>query len=102
MGCNQNVRKRFCYHMQHNASYSLYLQHVHQCLFFSSLVPLDLFLDLKFFSIIKSFKLSLFNFYLTNSFEIYSDGIVGYGESKYKISSHSEKFYIFLKLLNFT
>ena len=47
------------------------------------------------------FKLSLFNFYLTNSFEIFRDGMAGYRKSKYKFSSHSEKLCIFSKITRF-
>ena len=47
-----------------------------------------------FLSMNKILKLLVLNFYSSNSFEIYRDGIVGYRESTYKFSSHSEKFYI--------
>ena len=47
------------------------------------------------------FNLFILNFYLINSFEIYRDGIMSYRESTHKISSHSENFYIFTKIIKF-
>ena len=49
----------------------------------------------------KIFNLSALDFYSIDSFEIYRDGIVGYRESKYKIASHSEKFYKLSKITKF-